>query len=66
MGQAIRFSKANGYSNILLWTTSDLIAAGKLYESFGFQITEEITRELWGATVTEQRYELNLGRAGQA
>jgi GNAT superfamily N-acetyltransferase len=60
MEEAISFSKANGYSMIFLWTTSNLTAAAKIYESFGFQITEETTHEAWGATVTEQRYELSL------
>lgn len=45
---------------VYLWTTSELVAAAKLYESTGFHITEEITHEMWGATVTEQRYELDL------
>jgi GNAT superfamily N-acetyltransferase len=66
MEEAIGFSKANGYSMIFLWTTSVLVAAAKLYESFGFHITEEVTHEMWGATVTEQRYELNLGGRRQA
>lgn len=45
---------------IFLWTTSELVAAAKLYESCGFLITEETTHDIWGATVTEQRYELNF------
>jgi len=64
MGHGISFSKANGYSMMFLWTTRNLTAAAKLYESFGFHITEEATHEAWGATVTEQQYELNLSSAG--
>jgi ribosomal protein S18 acetylase RimI-like enzyme len=64
MEEAISFSRASGYSIIFLWTTSDLVAAAKLYESFGFHITEEITHDAWGAAVTEQRYELNLSSGG--
>ena len=60
MKEAIGFSKECGYSMVFLWTTEDLTAAAKLYESFGFHITEEIRHEMWGATVTEQRYELSL------
>jgi GNAT superfamily N-acetyltransferase len=60
MEEALGFSKANGYSIVFLWTTSGRAAAAKIYESFEFHITEEQTHELWGATVTEQRYELNL------
>lgn len=58
MEEAISFSKKNGYSIIYLWTTNELTAAARLYGLFGFHITEEITHEMWGATVTEQRYEL--------
>lgn len=60
MEEAINFCRANDYSLIFLWTTSNLTAAASLYESFGFHITEETTHEMWGAMVSEQRYELYL------
>jgi len=60
MEEALSFSKAHGYSMVFLWTASVLTAAARLYESFGFRMTEETTHVLWGATVTEQRYELNF------
>ncbi len=60
MEHALTFSKASGYSMLFLWTTSNLTAAAKLYESFGFHITEQTTHLAWGSTVTEQQYELNL------
>ena len=60
MNEAISFCKESNYSQVFLWTASALIAAAKLYGSVGFQLAEENTRELWGAVVTEQRYDLNL------
>jgi N-acetylglutamate synthase-like GNAT family acetyltransferase len=60
MEEAISFCKKNGYSMIYLWTTNELTAAARLYGLFGFHITQEITHKMWGATVTEQRYELDL------
>lgn len=60
MDRAVGFCKESGYSTVFLWTTSDLMAAARLYESFGFQITQEITHQQWGAMVTEQRYELSF------
>ena len=60
MEAAVNFCRAGRYSMIFLWTTSNLTAAARLYDSFGFHITEETTHEMWGAMVTEQRYELNL------
>ncbi|MGA9769861.1 MAG: GNAT family N-acetyltransferase [Blastocatellia bacterium] len=58
--EAIRFCKEKNYSQIFLWTASALAAAAKLYRSTGFQLAEENTHVLWGAVVTEQRYDLNL------
>jgi GNAT superfamily N-acetyltransferase len=60
MDEAIRFCGDGDYSQVFLWTVSALTAAANLYRSTGFQLTEESTRELWGAVVTEQRYDLNL------
>ncbi len=57
---AIRFCRAQDYSLIFLWTVSALTAAAKLYQSVGFQLTEEHPQQIWGATVTEQRYDLQL------
>jgi|SRR6266496_6845059 len=58
--QAIDFCRESHYSRVFLWTESALIAAARLYESSGFQLTEENTHELWGTVVTEQRYELRF------
>ena len=60
MCEAIRFCRQTHYSRIFLWTESALIAAARLYESYGFRLTDENPRELWGSLVTEQRYELSL------
>jgi N-acetylglutamate synthase-like GNAT family acetyltransferase len=58
--EAIRFCRDSGYASVFLWTVSALTAAATLYRSVGFQLTEEHTHELWGAMVTEQRYDLDL------
>lgn len=60
MDKAISFCKDSGYSRVFLWTAGALTVAAKLYRSAGFQLTEETTREMWGAVVTEQRYDLSL------
>jgi GNAT superfamily N-acetyltransferase len=60
MKEAVDFCRERGYRSIFLWTVSALTAAAKLYRSAGFTLTGEQTRELWGATVTEQRYDLTL------
>jgi GNAT superfamily N-acetyltransferase len=58
--QAIDFCRDCQYSLVYLWTTSALTVAGSLYRSVGFQLTEAKTHEMWGAMVTEQRYDLPL------
>jgi len=58
--EATGFCRDKGYSQIFLWTVSALLAAQRLYQSAGFQLTQEHTREIWGAVVTEQRYDLKL------
>lgn len=58
--EAIGFCRNKGYSLIFLWTVRALVAAARLYQSAGFQLTEEDTRELWSTIVTEQRYDLKL------
>ena len=60
MDDALRFCRECGYDSIFLWTEGRLTAAAKLYQSVGFQLTEEKTHELWGTVVTEQRYDLKL------
>ena len=57
---AVDFCREQGYELVFLWTVSGLHVARYLYESVGFVKTEEETHELWGVTVTEERYELSL------
>jgi N-acetylglutamate synthase-like GNAT family acetyltransferase len=58
--EALRFCRDSRYSLVFLWTVSALTRAAKLYRSAGFLLTEEETHDLWGTTLTEQRYELRL------
>ena len=58
MDSAISFCKERRYSRVFLWTERRLTAAARLYESLGFRLTSQETHELWGTTVTEQRYDM--------
>ena len=60
MQEALQFCREQDYLSVFLWTEASLVAAGGLYKSFGFRLTEEKTHEFWGSTVTEQRYDLQL------
>ncbi len=58
--EAIQFCYARSYESIYLWTGSELTAAATLYESVGFQRTEEKMHQLWGQVIAEERYDLHL------
>ena len=60
LDEAIDFCKQCGYKSIFLETFSELTTAGHLYNLAGFDNVEEKTQHLFGKTVTEQRYILNL------
>ena len=57
---ALWFCRECGYRSVFLWTEGGLKAAAQLYETVGFQMTEDKTHRLWGAAVTEQRYDMEL------
>jgi N-acetylglutamate synthase-like GNAT family acetyltransferase len=61
VAEAIAFCKHHGYSTVFLWTVSSLPAAAHIYQSAGFQLTQENPpAAIWGGLVIEQRYELRL------
>ena len=60
MNRAVAFCRKRGFKKITLWTISELTAAAHLYRAAGFVVTREKTHEIWGATRTEQEYELQL------
>ena len=61
MEQAVSFCKEVGFEKVYLWTFQGLAPARHLYEKFGFKLVEERPGEQWGATVTEQRFEVEFG-----
>ena len=60
VGEALGFCRNCGYDSVFLWTLANLGAALRLYVEAGFVRMERKTQQLWGATVTEERYELRL------
>lgn len=58
--QALDFCRERGFESVCLWTVSELKAAARLYESAGFEKTEEKTHEIWGQLLIEEQYCLSL------
>jgi GNAT superfamily N-acetyltransferase len=63
LDQALDFCRAQGFRGVYLWTVTGLPAAAHLYLQAGFRLTEQKPAEpLWGPTIAEQRYDLDLTR----
>lgn len=57
---ALLFCREAGYRRALLWTVSEMTAARRLYQAFGFRLAESVRRPLWGGMRTEERWDLDL------
>lgn len=60
INRALAFCRERGFKKVHLWTITELAVARHLYLQAGFVVTREETHEIWGATHTEQEYELEL------
>ncbi|MGM0602412.1 MAG: GNAT family N-acetyltransferase [Bacillota bacterium] len=60
MKTLLHFARKREYSQILLWTVSELDAARHLYNKYGFEITETKEHEIWGNFLKEERWDLFL------
>jgi len=56
IAEAMRFCEEQGFSAVQLWTFNKLVAARRLYESFGFTLSQEWEGNQWGSTLTEQQF----------
>ncbi|MFP3126804.1 helix-turn-helix domain-containing GNAT family N-acetyltransferase [Ectobacillus funiculus] len=55
------YCKEQQYERVFLWTVSSLPIARRLYEKFGFKITEtKVEKVLWGQRLVEERWDLEL------
>ncbi|WP_047047030.1 GNAT family N-acetyltransferase [Vibrio mexicanus] len=63
MDQAIAFCQQQNYQKIILWTVDGLAVSKSLYLRYGFTVSHEDERELWGKVQLEQCYEKDLSPA---
>jgi hypothetical protein len=54
------FCKSRHYNSVYLNTFAGLDAARHVYEKYGFKLTHEQLGSMWGAEVTEQRFECHF------
>ncbi len=58
--EGVAFARQAGYAHIFLWTISFLDAATHIYREAGFTRTEQQQHRIWGVSLTEQRFDLQL------
>lgn len=60
VAECVRFARAAGYRRLVLWTSSDLAAARRIYEAEGFRLTRAEPVEKFGQRWTGETWELDL------
>lgn len=58
--QCIRFAREAGYTSIMLWTQSILVAARTIYQRAGFRLVKEEKHHSFGADLVGETWELKL------
>lgn len=58
--ESIRFARLAGYKNMILWTTSVLVDARKLYQKAGFQLVEKEQVHSFGKDLVSQTWTREL------
>jgi GNAT superfamily N-acetyltransferase len=58
--ECLTFARDAGYSTITLWTNDVLVSARKIYQTFGFTLTEEEPHRSFGRSLVGQNWTHDL------
>ncbi|MFK0174109.1 GNAT family N-acetyltransferase [Streptomyces sp. NPDC090306] len=58
--QALAFAREAGYRSVTLWTTDNLVSARRIYQHFGFVLTDERPHHGFGHHLVGQTWALDL------
>lgn len=58
--EALNFARAAGYRRVTLWTTDNLASARRIYQHFGFTLTDEKPHRGFGYDLVGQTWSLDL------
>jgi GNAT superfamily N-acetyltransferase len=60
VGRCLDFARAAGYRRMVLWTTSNLTSARRIYQAAGFELVREQPHSGFGREVVGQDWALDL------
>lgn len=58
--QCVRFARASGYRELVLWTNDPLVSASRIYLAAGFRLVDEQPHVSFGVQLVGQNYTLDL------
>ena len=60
VGECLDFARGARYRRVVLWTTDGLVAARRIYQAFGFTLTDEAPHPGFGHDLVGQNWALEL------